>query len=386
MTTNRKILPSTADILAPALAEFTTRLPKSFEALNLGRGVWAAVFAGLQAQAALAIAHLADGVIGNTLSLAKADQLASFVASEFEIPNDLGPTTAVGSMTLDRTSSTTSKLAGLIQKGRKIRRDPDANGIVPLVSADYAVAADTQVAANQNTVVVPIEAVRSGASLNTPYVSGVTFAPLVISDALFDKNFAVTSYDVGGGSDGYTDKDTLRYALSYAISQFGPTSDALVLAALRASGARHIIVDGSTVYVADQSWGGSTRWTNVVKQQMQVDPAIGYANRFNVSVIPSTPVNVSLTVRLRNTSYLADTTAIDAAITDSVRSYLDDRDDYNVVGISPLRSVVSRADRKVLRCTSATITKLDGTPFQSQSVVHAYLAHNAVGITYLPPI
>jgi baseplate J-like protein len=386
MTSKRAIIPTSASIIAPAIAKLIEHRPRAFASVNLGQGRYAYVFEGLRAQAELAIARLADGAIGNTLNLAKGEQLKSFVASEYELPTEIGPTKAIGSLVLDRTSSIEPKLAGVIRKGKKFRRNPDPNGIVPLEASEYSVSSDTFIDENQNTVEVPLEAVREGASANTPYVLNAGYAPVVSADGLFDKNLIVTTYDMGGGSDGFSDSDVLRYALAYALGEYGPTDDALILAALRAGGVRRIIIDGSTVYVTDPSWASSSRWCDAVKQSMSDSDVLSYATRFTVAPIPSYPVIVQLTVRLRDNSFLSNTATIDESITKTVRSYFDDRDDFNVIATTPLRSSVTRADRRILRCTAASILNMNGSPFVSSQLSHAYLAHSAVQITYLPPI
>lgn len=386
MISKRAILPSSSDIIAPAIAELVSRRPRAFDAVNLGRGRYAHIFAGLQAQAELAIARLADGVVGNTRTLAKGDQLKAFVASESELPNDLSADTAVGSCVFDRTASTDLKLAGVIRKGQKLLRVPAPDATVPLVAADYQVSADTPVALNQNVVTVPIEATRAGSSFNTPLVIGVTNENLTVVDQLFDRKFLPISYSIGGGGDGFDDSDILEYAATFDVGQFGPNDDALKLAALRVGGVRHILLVGKTMYVADRSWGASERWLAVVKQSMLNDEALGYAIRFDVAAIPSYPVQVALTVRLRDTAYLTETSELDLLIARTVRSYFDDRDDFNVINQNILRAVVTKSDTKVLRCTDTTLTNLDGTPFTLPTIGHAYLAHSAVNITYLPPV
>lgn len=382
----RPIIPSSASVMVPAIATLVSRRPKAFDALNVGQGRYSHIIAGLRAQAELAIARLADGVVGNTPQVAKGAQLRAYIASEYELPENTGPTKSVGTCTFDRTTSTVAKPAGVIRKGKKLRRDPITDGVVPLVQADYEVASDTPVALNQNVVDVPIIAVREGSAANTPFVMGVTYPPLALADEIFDKKLVPTVYDAGGGSDGFNDSDILRYGQVFDIGQFGPTDEALILAALRAGGVRHILIDGDVVYIADSSWGGSERWSLAVKQSMVADESIGYATRFNVDLVPSSPVTVNLTVRLRDAAYLSDTTTTTNKITATVRSYLDDRDDFNVVSASAIRSVVSRADKLVLRCTDASLFNLDGSPFTLTGVGHAYLAHNAVNISYLPPV
>lgn len=385
-TSKRAILPTSANIIAPAIAKLVEHRPRAFSAVNLGQGKYAHIFEGLRAQSELAIARLADGAIGNTLKLAKGDQLKSYIASESELPVDIGPTKAVGSLVLDRTASTDPKLAGSIRKGKKFRRNPDPNGIVPLEQSEYSVSSDVFVAANQDVVVVPIEAVREGVAANTPFVIGAGYAVLVAADELFDKKLLVTSYEVGGGSEGFSDADILKYALAFATGQYGPIDDALVLSALRAGGVRRIIVDGSTVYVSDPSWASSARWVAAVKRSMSDSDVLCYATRFDVAPIPSYPVTVQLTVRLRDNAFLSDTTSTDTSIADAVRSYFDDRDDFYFVSATPLRANVTRSDKRILRCTAAAIYNMDGTPLVTSSLSHAYLAHSGIQITYLPPV
>jgi len=96
---NRPIIPKANDIVAPAQATLVAKRPRAFDAINLGQGVYAHIFEGIRAQAELAIARLADGVVGGTYNLAKGDQLKSLIASERELPPIITPTVAIGSCT-----------------------------------------------------------------------------------------------------------------------------------------------------------------------------------------------------------------------------------------------------------------------------------------------
>lgn len=385
----KPVVPSPAAIVGAGQVKLVETRPKAFDFVNYGRGNYATVFEGLKAQVTTAVAHLADGVTGANLKLSRGDQLKALIASEFAMPPATGPTKSVGYAVLTRTGTL---LAGSIRKGHRFRRDAEPTKPVALTSADYEADADVAVVAGQATVTVPIVAVRAGVQANTPYFVSSPYRPLVLADAPFDTAFAVTSYTTGGGSDGFDDAALVRYARAYAVGRFGPTNDSAILAALGA-GVRHLLVqdpspDGTTLYISDPTWGGSPRWANVVRQSMQDSGYIGNGCKVTVVLIDNTLVNVTLTVRLRETSAFSDTSDIDTAIQKTVRSYFDDRPDFNVYSTQALRGVVSRADKRILRCTSASINTLAGTPltYSAPFFGHLYLADNAVTTSYLGPV
>lgn len=381
----KPIVPPSSEIIAPAIAALTGQRPRSFQAVNYGQGNYSVIFKGLEAQVNLALNELLGRVIARNPYLASDADRTEYIDSEYELP-PTDPTKAVGSLTLDRTTSTSPKIEGVVRKGSRIRRSPAPNITIPLVAADYVVSRDTYVALNQNTVTVPIEAVQTGEAPNVPYAPSVVYPMPSFSDTLFDTNFSITAFDAAGGSSGRSKLDELRYMTSYALSQYGPVDDALVAAAMRAGAASHVLVDGADVWVADPVWGGSSRWAGLLAQAMNEDEILGYSTRFNVRLIPSIPVGAQLTVMMRDSRYLADTSAIDTEIRDAIRSYFDDRVNFNIVTNAALQGVVSRVDPiRVLRCTSAALVNLDGSPFtMPTSVSHAYLAN--VTVSYIPPV
>ncbi len=389
----KPLIPSPASIVGPGAVELVRRRPGVFDNVNYGRGVYSTVLAGIRAQAALAIAGLADGAVGSNLKLAKGAQLLANAASEYAIPTNLGRTKSVGDATLDRSSSILPLLGGSIKKGTRLSRSPELTMSVPIQAAEYVTTSDVPVLFGQTIVKVPIQAVRDGASANTPRFAPFPYKSLALSDALFDPAFKVTGYDAGGGSDGLGDAEIARYASAFAAGNSGPTDASIVVAALSAPGVRHLLLQdpsfgGMTVFVADPSWAGSERWRASVEQSISDSDFMGHGCQVTVALIDNVVVNCTLTVRVRDTSYLSDTSEIDAAIRKSVRAYFDNREDFNVFGVQPLRGVVSRADRRILRCTAASINKLDGTSFAYMAPYygHLYLSDNAVSITYQGPV
>jgi hypothetical protein len=99
---------------------------------------------------------------------------------------------------------------------------------------------------------------------------------------------------------------------------------------------------------------------------------------------------VDATLVLRTSSSLHDTSAIDASVLDAVRAYFDDRLDWYTWRSASLQSVLSRAHRRILVCSSVTVRGYtSGTALPDPSVtpgaaifVHPYLGDNALTLTY----
>ncbi len=389
------------EIIGPAIVEFVSLRPNSLRHINYGEGVYSYVFAGWRAQASLALRRLAFAAKSNRLGLSEGTDLRELVSSEFNTPEDLRPTTAVGEARLIRTTG--SMLKGTIPKGTRFLRPQVEVPPFPLAAASYESIADVTVATGSQTATVLIRAVQVGSIANSPLILRTGIDPtegmaagLDISDTLFDTAFTVSGYTACGGSDGATNADIRRFAKAFASGQYGPTMGELVAGCLRNTGAKHIVAidDQDTaqamVYIADQNWASGDRWASIVEQSLHDNDYVGFGCSVSVQTLRNIIVNVVATVRLRDKRYLSDTSGIDSNIRKAVRGYFDDRPDWNVWKTAGLRAAIARADRRILSCPSAIVrdsddaTMAETTP--SSDVVHYYLADNAVTVTYQAPI
>ncbi len=146
------------------------------------------------------------------------------------------------------------------------------------------------------------------------------------------------------------------------------------------------------VLVADESWASSTRWVKSVQQSMYDGDYVGFGCKVSFDTITNLVVSIDATVILRDLNYAADTTDIDVAIAAAVRSYLDDRKDWNVWKTDTLKSVIGRAHPKIFNCSEVTMKDANGnTVSEIESVdytlpqLHYYLASNAMRLTYAGP-
>lgn len=392
-------IPRIDDPIGQGTANLVANRPSVIGKIDTGR--YSHVFAGWRAQEALLVARIADEARSARLPFASGQSLRDLAASEFDTFVPDGPTTAVGSVTLQRTTAT---LGGVIRRGTKFRRpaNPTAQPL-PIVEAAYEAVADVPVPSGQNQASVPLQATRPGAYANDP--QGDLGTPLnnnlAISDPLFDTGFAPISNLIGGGSDGYKDADIKRIALAFARGRFGPTTSALIAGALRGTGVVHALVleDFNAalayVYVADQSWSYSDRLLQIVQQKIN-DEFGGWGCSVKVLGVGNRFVRVTASVTLRDPANAGDTVGIDDAIRARLQSYFNDRPDFHLFKYAALRGAISSADRRILTCTSVVLTQavspyltLVGDPIQPTiltfGVPHIYLPDNGLTTTYSLP-
>lgn len=364
--------------------------PSALAHVNHGRGVYANVFAGWRAQAALVLRRDADLAKNGRLPFSEGDPLRFLIGSEFDTPSVLGPTKAVGQVVMTRAAG---RAGGTIRKGARFSRPADASSQRLYVDAQYRAAVDVPVGQGATSVEVPLEAEREGAFANRPRTSAAA-TEIVIADEIHDRQaWTVSSYEMGGGSDAISEDELRRYARAFASGQHGPNARAALAGALRA-GVRHAIaIDDPAqaalvVYVADRSWAASTRWGRLVRQSLYENKHVGFGCKVIVALVTNEIVSVAVTCRVRRPEYLAETTSLDASIQKAVRAYLDNRPDWNRWKTAALRGVVARADRRLLSCSSAVVKRLDGTTVDEPgdgSSTHFMLLDNGVSATYLPP-
>jgi len=388
----RSQIPTSTSVIGPGIAALIAARPRTLPLVNYGAGVYSHITAGLEAQAALAIARLADGAYNGRLPLARGQALRNLAGSEFDASLDFAPTRARGALTLTRLTG--AAFAGVIPKGSRFVREATTAVPVPLPGAAFLSVDDVNVPLGVRTVRVPIEATSDGAAPNSPPTT-VALPALTIGSQLFDNAWKVTAYEVAGGSDGVSDDDLKRYARFYATGQYAPNRNALAAAMLAATGVKHFILVDNTAagvgeaYVMDQSWASGADWAARVQQGIYDAGAVGFGAKVRVYPTTNRVITSALTVRLRSPNSLADTTDLDLLIKRRLRSYFDDRPDWNMWTLAAIRGVISRADKRILRCTSAAIYDETGAPLAEPrpgTYLHYYLANNGVTTTYQGPV
>ncbi len=385
--------PTPDELLRPGIDRLVELRPRALAQINYGRGRYSHVFAGWRAQAALMVQRLADYAKNGRLSFAEADALRELAASEFDTLSDLEPATAVGHVRLARIAGTFP--GGTFRQGTRFLGPADTSSRALYPDATYVCAADTFVKQGDTTALVPLTASRSGSFANRPFVDADPEPEDVeLADNIFDReNWLITAREMAGGSDGATDDDIRRYARAYAQGQYGPTARATLAGAFRAGAKHAIVIDDPAIaaqrlYIGDQSWAGSTRWAKAVRQQLSDDKLVGFGCKVLVSYVTNRIISAEVVCKVRRPEYLTDTTSIDTAIQRTLRSYFDDRPDWNRWNAAALRGIVARADRRLLSCSSVTIKDLDGSPVAApttDAAVHYMLLANGVSGTYLSP-
>lgn len=382
--------PTPDELIGKGIDALVALRPRALAQINGQRGVYSHVFAGWRAQAALMVRRQADYAKNGRLAFAGKDQLKALAGSEFDSLADLRPTTAVGQVTLTRTGTLPG---GPIRNGARFTRPADTSEQRLYPDASYTCAVDTFVAQGATTVTVPLVAARAGAFANRPY-TGTAQTELEIADNIIDRaSWTVTSYEMGGGSDGVTDDDIRRYASAFAQGQYGPTALATLAGAFRAGAKHAIAIDDASVaaqrlFIADQSWAGSTRWAKLVRQQLGDDKLIGFGCKVICEFVTNQIIAIEAICKVRRPEYLTETSGLDAAIQKAVRAYFDDRPDWNRWKSSALRGVVARADRRLLSCSSVLVKTLAGATLSeptSSNAMHFMLLENSVRATYLSP-
>lgn len=383
-------IPTPDELIGKGIDRLVELRPRALAHINYGRGFYSNVFAGWRAQAALLVRRSADYAKNGRLPFSAADQLKELAGSEFSTLVDLEPQVAVGQVTMAREAD---RPGGAIRRGARWRRDADRSSQQLYPDASYVCAVDTFVGQGATEITVPLEASRAGSFANRPY-TGTPSTELEIADNIIDRDaWTVTAYEMGGGSDGVTDIDIQRYARAFARGQYGPT-DRATLAGAFLAGVKHAIpVDDPTIaaqrlFIADSSWGGSTRWAKLVRQRLSDDKFIGFGCKVLATFVTNEIIGIEVVCKVRRPEYLKETSGLDTAIQNAVRAYFDDRPDWNRWNASALRGVVARADRRLLSCSSVTVTTLAGVTVSeptADSATHYMLLDNSVKATFLAP-
>lgn len=410
----RSPTPTADEILGAGIAALKTLRPRAFALANLRQGRWWHVFAGFRAQIVLALRRQADEAQSTRLPLATGAALLELAADEYETVVDTSATKALGTVTLSRTGTN----GGTIRKGTVFRRNEDATQIPIVRAATYEASADVPVNFGVTSgIPVPIVAQRAGSHANAPIIGGAVQGSLSVGVAdLFDATFTVTGYEAAGGADGVDENAVRREAKAFASGQYAPTIDAVTAGALRGTGVRYIAVADvavvqngtpsvplpgqknaafTSVNPADASWSTSAEWRNSIAQAI-ADTFEGFGCSFRVGTVNNQTIAVAAAVMLRDSKFLAYTRDIDAAIQAALVDYFDNRPDWWTWKPSQIQAVISRADRRVLTCTSAVVSDLrTGAPIATPTkpvayasgyaLTHYWLTDSAVSTSYSAP-
>lgn len=407
------------EIIAPGLAKLAELRPQSFQHLNYRTGVYWHILAGQRACVARALSRVAELLAANRLSTTGQD-LIDYVNSEFTeiLGSDLDGNLATGEIVLTRpaltdTGTPAPLLAGNIPKGQRFIRPANLTALVPFENAEYVTIADYHFVAGQTvSAPIPIEAVRTGATYNHPVTTNPVAHGVTNSGApLFDTTLKVTGFSAGGGSDAFgsavnfqplnaddANEFVRRFARAYSKGQYAPTDKAAIYGALRGTGARHVITYDDPaksilkVQIADGAWASSDRWARLVQQSIYDANLVGFGCVVNVVGTRNKVISATANVTLRDWNYTTDTAEIDDAIRTAVADYFNDRPDWNIWKSRALKNAVTRAHKKILKCSSITVFDEYGavlseiaSPNYTQEQFHYYLPSKAVTITYVGP-
>lgn len=291
---------------------------------------------------------------------------------------------------------------GTIRRGTVFRVAADPTAVPPVTGGEYVVLTDLYCPTGSQTAVPQVEASVEGPAQNLP-LWGTGGPELVITSAspLFDSGatlpFTITALRAAGGSDGQTDPELRVAAAASWTGSYGATSGALIAGALRSPGVSKVAVlenftrGGSVVYPTDPSWSWSEAWAGRVERELR-DGWLGVGCRLGTGRVLNRIVRVEATVALRDAGLLIDPSAITEALRAVCRSYFDGRDDWHVFRLATLRAVLSRADRRILRCSSALVKDEDGAaisepsqPAAGDDLTHWFFADDALDVTYVGP-
>ncbi len=290
--------------------------------------------------------------------------------------------------------------AGTIRAGDKFAVQADNAAVPPVDGSEYAVLSDSPINVGIQSVTAPVEATTAGPLGNLPaWVSG-TGPTLVVSplQPLFDASatlpLSVSAIAAAGGSLGQDDPSLRRSATAYVTGRHGPTTGAVVAGALRSLGvSRAVVRDNMTTatsyaYIVDESWAQSDAWLDQAEQIIR-DDWLGFGCRLGRGVVQNQLVRVQLVVVLRDSTHLSQTAALTAVIQPAVEAHFDERPDYYVWRAVAIKNMVSRIDRRILRCSTATVLDSDDVvlsepslPTGGDTIKHFWLPDNAVTIEY----
>lgn len=358
-------IPNSYDSIIASIAALIAARPSTQPYVVSGK--YGNVLAGWRAQAMLCISRIADEVRSSRLTTAQGDALRALVSSEFDIPtNTDGRASAVGYVLTNRAGIT----PGTVGRGTRFRRVANPSLSPPIKEAVYSLLEDTYITVGTNTFTA--QCTQDGSTGNI-FPDDGTFTNTVTTpyqwiDPVFDPTISFTAVEAGGGAEVTVDDDLRRAARAMAQGRYAPVLSALSAFAYRAGlGVRRVATFDDTangvarLAVADGSRNGSVLWANRVKQALIDSGAVGFGCRIDVKPAAIKWVAVTATVVLRDANAQNFTTDISNSIRAALTSYFGDRDDWYAFKTAAVRAVISRADRRILTCSSATVTLANGT-------------------------
>lgn len=369
--------------------------PKAAKALYVGR--YADVLRGWEAQAARFRRYLAEECAAARLPSAEGLALLELAGSEFWASIVPDAQTAVGEAFLFRTIG--GFPAGSIKKGHRFARTANTNARPPIAAAQFVASAPVYVAAGQQSVTVPLEAVTPGTDPNALQFVGSSPPAGTAVDALFDAAFATAGVLSAGGSAGMNDPWARLIAAASYCGQFGPANTALIAGAFQVPRVRHtaLTLDSdrgvSRLFVADISWGSSGRLATIVAQNLR-DRWLGFGARAEVLPIKNELINVTASVTLKGPQFLDDISDINDSIRLAIKSYFDDRPDFWTFRNRALRGLVSQCDKRILTCSAVAVLDSVGVtvaePASTLSgsatyATHFFLTDDAISTTFVVP-
>jgi hypothetical protein len=151
----------------------------------------------------------------------------------------------------------------------------------------------------------------------------------------------------------------------------------------------------TAVTIADVSWASSRLWLATIAQSI-ADGFLGHGCAVRVAGVTNTRIRCELVVTVRDPKTLSDPSGITRNLQTVLARYFDDRPDWWTWKLAQVRAVASRADPRILVCTSATVRALttdvplgEPTPPVATpgglTLPHWMLVANGVSVTYRTP-
>lgn len=267
--------------------------------------------------------------------------------------------------------------AGVIRSGTRVRVAANPAAVPPIGGGEYEVVRNTYAGVGTISLVAPVQAVTLGSGANLPIMSPAASLELSLAGSLYDVTEPVrwgpSGLSAAGGTNGQSDALLRQAAAATWQGIYGPTRHALAAGAFQYPGLarcpilRDTTNGASVVYALDESWAQSPDWQAGLEQALK-ETWLGVGCKLSRGTVTNRVVRVALTVVLREQNDLADVDAIADALEATVKAYFDDRSDFYVFRTRALRAVCSRAHRKILKCTSATVLDVDGTPIAEPDI------------------
>lgn len=407
---NNRMIPDVDRVIGKAIDELVYRRPKSLRHINYGEGRYSHIFVGWKAQANIVARRFASEAKATRL-FDSGVALQQLCASEFDTVLASDATFAIGEVKFLRPSSPAP--AGVVRKGHIFVKEaaPDAQPLA-IQNARYECTRDILVNQGQEELIVPIKALNAGPAANTPSGKVIDFGPTInpavtttnlIAPAtpIFDSTFVLTeSRAAGGDSLPAEDKILRRAAAAAAQGRFGPNLGAIIAGALSYSGVSHLAVieneniAKTAIFPVDETWSYSEELNNKVGQLVK-DNWQGFGCLIQMGKVGNRYIHIACTVTLADNKYLLDTSPIANKISLALKNYFDERPDWWIWKTDALRSVIVSADRRVLTCSSVTMTDAEDSTVISEpgelsltdipAIQHWYLPDNAVNVTFLGP-